>query len=205
MTYAEIKTRVGNYLNRGDLATYIAEWVNFAQRKIERVGNFVGMEETETDTLSEDAYQIDIPTTYKSTRSMFMIWEGRKYPVRKVNEAGLFSVYTHLTNDTGRPLIFCPREADGKIWLRPTANEDYIYYHNFYKYAVDLASDGDTNWITNNYPELLIYMALLEAEAYIKNDKRIKTWARMAGGLMEDLIGSETQRDFAPDISMYAV
>ena len=205
MEYSEIQTNVADYLNRSNLTAKIKIFINSAQRKIERVGNFIGMEDEETDTLSEGDYQIDIPDTFKSTKSFWIEWEDRKYRVRKRTEDELFSVYSDLTIDTGRPLIFCPRESDGTIWLRPTADQDYTYYHYFYKYVVDLASDDDTNWITNKYPELLIYMALLEAEPYLKNDKRIATWANMASGLMEDLKGSEIQRDMAPDISMYAV
>lgn len=205
MEYSEIQTEVANYLNRTDQTAKIKNFIHYAQRKIERAGNFIGMEDKETDTLSEDAYQIDIATGYKSTRSMYMILDGLKYPVRKVTERELFSVYTHLTDDTGRPLIFCPREEDSKVWFRPTADQDYTYYHNFYKFSTALASSDDTNWITDSYPELLIYMALLEAEPYLKNDKRIKTWATMAGALMEDLNGAEIQRDMAPDMVMYAV
>jgi len=204
MDYSTVKTRVANYLNRSDLTTYIAEWVNFGQRKIEKVSNFIGMEENESDTLSEDAYTIDIPTGYKSTRSMYMIWEDQKYPVTKATEKELFDTRSNLTIDIGRPLIFCPREEDDSIWFRPTADQDYTYYHNFYKYSAALASSDDTNWITDGYPELLIYMALMEAEPYIMKDGRIQTWAKMAAGLMEDLVGAENQRDFSPDMVMYA-
>ena len=205
MDYSDIKAEVALYINRTDLTARIANWVNFAQRKIERVSNFIGMETWESDTLASAGYTIDIPSRYKSTIEFGMIYNSMKYPCKKTGEREILSIHTHLTNDTGRPLYFCPRESQSEIWVRPTADQEYTYYHSYYRYSADLASDDATNWITNNYPELLIYMSLTEAEPYIQNDKRMDTWNAMATTLLDRMIDVENQRFLSPNMTMYAI
>jgi hypothetical protein len=40
----------------------------------------------------------------------------------------------------------------------------------------DFASDADAHWIIVNAPDLALYGALIEAQPFLQNDKRIPTW-----------------------------
>ena len=42
-----------------------------------------------------------------------------------------------------------------------------------------LASDNQTNWLTEFAPQLLLYRTLLELTPFLKNDARIPVWQQM--------------------------
>ncbi len=42
-----------------------------------------------------------------------------------------------------------------------------------------LDEDSQTNWLTENAPEVLLYGTLLEATPFLKNDERIPVWQNM--------------------------
>lgn len=65
-------------------------------------------------------------------------------------------------------------------WLIvPTPGEDYPIEIAYYQLAQLLDDSNQTNWLTENAPDLLLYAALLEATPFLKNDERIATWQNM--------------------------
>ena len=63
-----------------------------------------------------------------------------------------------------------------------TAAEDYtLFYRAKFEYLKDTGTDAtsslETTWLLDQFPNLLLYGTLMEAEPYIKNDPRVALWA----------------------------
>ena len=202
MTYSEIQTRIKNYLNRSDLTSQIQDFIHFGQRKIEKVARWNGNKNRATISTSD--HYITVPARLIEVINFSVTENDREYPLKKCTEDEIKKIHTDLTNDTGRPVYFAIVESLSEFLVRPTPDQTYTFDISYYRYGAELSDNNTTNWITNNHPELLIYMALLEAEPYIMNDERVQVWANMAATLMEDLVGEENRRALSPNMTFYA-
>jgi hypothetical protein len=74
----------------------------------------------------------------------------------------------------------------------PEADSDYTIVGNYRAKPVALRSyitggaDAVANWMILNSPDLLVYGALVEAEAFIKNDSRVALWKQLYGEALKD-------------------
>jgi hypothetical protein len=79
---------------------------------------------------------------------------------------------------TGEPLFYS--DYDYNHWLvAPTPDADYPIEILYYQLPPLLTEEAQTNWLTENAPEILLYATLLEATPFLKNDERIPVWQNM--------------------------
>ena len=191
MTFGEIQTRVADYLNRNDLTSQIQDFIKLAQKKIARKYNLKYMKNYTSGTLTSGSAYLTIPTLYKEIVSLFVTSSSRFYQINKEEHPYSLSIYPYLTDQKGLPKIVSTDEPNSRFVFRPTPDSNYAYDLWYYKYSTELSSSSDTNWLTNNAWEVLIYMSLVEAEPFLVNDSRIKTWIGMAEFTMDELVKSE--------------
>jgi hypothetical protein len=56
--------------------------------------------------------------------------------------------------------------------LAPTPDQDYEFEVLYYERIQPLSSDIQTNWLTRNAPNAMLYGTLLQAMPFLKNDQR---------------------------------
>ena len=84
--------------------------------------------------------------------------------------------YEYLLNyntggTTGLPLYYSDYDYDH--WLvSPTPDDDYPFQVLFYERLQPLSSTNQTNWLTQNAPNAMLYGTLLQAMPFLKNDQR---------------------------------
>lgn len=61
----------------------------------------------------------------------------------------------------------------------------------YYKRFDALVADNDTNWLLTNAPNVILYSALIEAYAHLKDDARVPTAGRMYAAAANALIDSD--------------
>lgn len=78
------------------------------------------------------------------------------------------------------------------ITPEPVNNDQFeiIYYEKI----TPLGPNSQTNWLTINAPELIMFGTLLEMEPFIKNDPRIPTWMQKYDDAMQSLIAEDVSR-----------
>lgn len=211
MTFATIKTHIANYLNRSDLTSYIGTWVNIAQRKIEHgiyytengvqhfKNNFKGMEKRSTTTLNEDEYMLTLPPNFKQAIWVKVLKDNRYYDLIPVSPQKALEDYPSFVNDKGRPFEFAVIKYSDEFMIRPTLDATYTFDVYYYAISADLTNDSDTNWLTNTYPEMLIYAALMEAEPFLLNDARVTTWKSMLNDSVAGIARSENETNADPN------
>lgn len=207
MTFGEIQVKVKEYLNRSDLDSYIPFWIHTAQRKIEE-GEFLDenedlfggynymQERANTVTVGTDAYIVLASPKYKETIWLKVVDGIKYYPMTKYSVDYCLRLYPDLVNDVGRPKVFGYLPAQGKFLIRPTPDKQYHFSHLYYRYSNTLINTEDTNWLTDNKPELLIYGALLEAEPFLVNDARIQLWGSLLKSSLSSLKWTEMREEY---------
>ena len=200
MTFTSLKQDVQRYLERGDtLASdpivfeQIPRLINLAERRIARELKIQGFINVVTAQLLADNPVVDKPDRWRDTVSMF-IGTGANNNSRT---ALLTRSYDYLRSywpdatETGQPIFYS--DYDYNHWLvAPTPDADYPIEILYYQLPPLLDEEAQTNWLTENAPEILLYATLLEATPFLKNDERIPVWQNMydrAAGMLngEDL------------------
>jgi hypothetical protein len=101
------------------------------------------------------------------------------------------------SSSTGMPRFYTL--VGGEIQLAPVPDGTYTAELDFYE-KLDIATDS-TNWVLTNAPRCYYYGALMEAAAFLVNDKRVPMWAQMLETAIREVEGAD-QRDRFPDFGL---
>jgi hypothetical protein len=95
-------------------------------------------------------------------------------------------------SSTGKPKAYSIKGND--IQLRPIPDGVYEIEIAYYKHFTALSDSNTTNDMLTNHPDAYLYGALVEAEPYLMNDKRITVWQQFYDRAKVDIIASN-ERD----------
>jgi len=73
----------------------------------------------------------------------------------------------------------------------PTPDQTYPAEVLYYDRVEPLSSSNQTNWITNNAPQAMLFGTLLQMQSFVKSDARIAVFAQV----YEDAMGALKQED----------
>ena len=197
MTFDSLKLLLADYVERGSLsdeAVYdnLGTMINNAERNISVDLNVTGVRTVVSAALEESVAVYSKPELWRRTTSI-NIGVGASLSRRKF----LFSrVYEYIRTfwpddtQTGEPVFYGDYDDDHFI-VAPTPDADYPFEMIYSAKPTLLDDTNQTNWITENWPQLLLYKTLLEIAPFLKGDERIPTWT----GMYETLKNAITMED----------
>jgi hypothetical protein len=172
MTFDNLCTDVANYLERTDTVTVnqIPSFIMLAEQVLAAELKFLGNLNTQTSTMVLNSSTIAKPARWRKTVSMNITVAGVRYPI-------LLRKYEFLRNywpdntQTDVPKYYADYDYDH--WLvSPTPDQAYPFQVLFYERLQPLDSTNQTNWITQNAPNAMLFGTLLQAMPFLKNDQR---------------------------------
>lgn len=187
MTFNSLKQDVQRYLERGSTLAadpivfeQIPRLINLAERRIARELKIQGFINAVTATLSAGQSVVAKPDRWRDTVSM-QIGTGTTSNTRKTlftRDYEYARSYWPDADQTDEPVFYA--DYDYNHWLIvPTPDASYPLEILFYQLPPLLSEADQTNWLTENAPEVLLYATLLEATPFLKNDERIPTWQNL--------------------------
>lgn len=202
-TFATLKQDVQRYLERGgSMATdpivneQIPRLINMAERRIARELKVQGFLTAVTTSLSAGQSVYDKPDRWRETISMnFGATVGssvRRTPVFARGYEYCRSYWPDST-ETAPPEFYA--DYDYNHWLVvPTPDQNYPVEILYYELPPLLDDTTQTNWLTDQAPQLLLYATLLEAALFLKNDERIQTFQAMYDRAAAMLNGEDMEK-----------
>lgn len=186
-TFTTLRQDVQRYLERGatlaaDPIVYeqIPRLINLAERRIARELKVQGFINVVTGTLSPGQSVLPKPDRWRDTVSVF-IGTGAGNDTRQTLFSRSYEYVRAYAPDPAQqatPVFYA--DYDYNHWLiAPTPDAAYPFEILYYQLPSLLDEENQTNWLTENAPELLLYGTLLEATPFLKNDERIPTWQSM--------------------------
>ena len=176
-TYTELKTSIGDWLNRTDLTSAIADFISLAEAQIERQ-----LRTRQMITRSN----ADISTEYAALPSDFL--ETKSFKLTSTNPVTplVFQTIDALDDlSRTRPKYF--GIVGGQVRVVPIPDATYttelVYYANLSK----LSSTVSSNWLLSASPDIYLYGSLLQAAPYLQDDARIPVWASLYDKALTDL------------------
>ena len=187
MTFTTLKQDVQRYLERGvTLASdpivfeQIPRLINLAERRIARELKIQGFINVVVTNLAPGQSVVAKPDRWRDTVS-FTLGTGADNEQRKSIYARSYEYlrsYWPDATQTAEPVFYS--DYDYNHWLiAPTPDAAYPLEILYYQLPPLLDEEYETNWLTENAPEILLYGTLLEATPFLKNDERIPVWQNM--------------------------
>jgi hypothetical protein len=172
--YSTLLTEVASWLARSDLSAAIPGFVqNWEERFYRNPKNYgQWMVSALSVSFSDTA---TVPTDFLSLRIAYLDGQSNT-PLAPMSLDQVLQAYPRTSS--GQPKWIARDGANFVFGPAPSAT--YTLNGSYYaKPALlrNFASDAAAHFLIVNAPDLLLYGALLEAQPYVMNDKRIPVWA----------------------------
>jgi hypothetical protein len=183
-TYAELKTSVGDWLNRTDLATAISDFVSLAEAQIERQLRTRQMIVRANASFAAAAEYGTVPDDFLETKSIKLDTNPITYlSFQTIDAMDQLSNTTYLSS--GKPLYFSV--VGSQFRLLPIPDGAYTAELVYYAKLAKLSNTNTTNWLLTQAPDVYLYGSLLQAAPYLQDDARISVWSSLYQAGLEQL------------------
>jgi len=172
LTYDSLVTTVTQYLERNDTATVnqIPTFITMCEFEIAQEIKTLGQLQVVTATMNVGNNVIAKPARWRKTVS-FNITNGTSRQPVYLRKYEYLKAYAPDNTATGTPVYYADYNYDN--WLvAPTPDQNYSFEVLFYERLQPLSSTNQTNWLTQNAPNAMLFGTLLQAMPFLKNDQR---------------------------------
>jgi len=173
MTYDSLTSTVLQYLERNDAAVVnaIPTFISLAEFEIAQTIKTLGQLQIVESAMTADNAILQKPARWRKTVSMSVTVAGKKQPVY-LRKYEYLKNYWPDADLTEVPLYYA--DTDWEHWyLAPTPDQAYDFEVLYYERIAPLSSANQTNWLTQNAPNAMLFGTLLQAMQFLKNDQRV--------------------------------
>ena len=172
LTYDSLTSTVLQYLERQDKAVVdaIPTFITLAEFEIAQEIKTLGQLQIVQSNMSNGDAVLQKPARWRKTVSMSVTVNGKKQPVL-LRKYEYLKNYWPDDNQTDVPLFYADTDWD-HWYLAPTPDDDYQFEVLYYERIAPLSSTNQTNWITQNAPNAMLFGTQLQAMPFLKNDQR---------------------------------
>jgi hypothetical protein len=172
MTYNSLILDIQQYLERNDSAVtnQIPEFIMLAEFEIAQQIKTLGQLQVATSTMVIGNPVLPKPARWRKSISMNITVNNAIQPVL-LRKYEYLRTYSPSVTSTSTPLYYADYNYDNWI-VAPTPDQAYTFEVLYYERLAPLSNDNQTNWLTQNAPNAMLYGALLQAILFVKNDQR---------------------------------
>jgi len=195
MNYATLTSDLQTYMLRTD-APYLAKLPDIIQQGIIRIYNNakdIGFEQYYTFNLAQNDFLVTKPGNWQETISLSVVdangnkifLQERTYEYCKTylpnsNVLGIPKYYSDIPVNPQAPNSYT-------VWLIvPSANAAYVV-NVIYLGRPNFDAVNNTNFLTQRYPNLLLYSCLMEASLFLDNEEKRNKYEMMFGKELETI------------------
>lgn len=173
-SYSTLLTEVASWLARGDLTSAIPGFVqNWEEKFLRQPKNFGPWMETALSVAISTTAAV--PSDYRALKIAYLNGQSNRPLVPSSLEQVLMA-YPRASG-AGQPKWIA---RDGANFVfGPVPSGSYTLNGTYYAKPTllrNFAADAAAHFLIVNAPDLLLYGALLEAQPYLMNDKRLPVW-----------------------------
>lgn len=183
-SYTDLQSTIAAYLSRSDLSARIPDFIRLAELTIQQRLRLLGFEAVATGTLTPSSELLALPSGCLEPR-MVRIDTTPPAVLLRVSDAELVR---RQNGWGGVPQVMVQQGTS--LRLGPIPDGAYSYTITYQPRITPLGGgppSNETNWLTQNAANVLLFGALCEAQPFIFNDERVALWSQKFGQALEDL------------------
>lgn len=194
MTYDSLTSTVLQYLERRDAAVVeaIPTFITLCEFEIAQYIKTLGQMEVVDATMNIGNPVIAKPARWRKTVSMTLSNEGEKQPIL-LRKLEYLNAYAQDVTALGTPLYYADYDYDHWI-VAPTPDKAYPFEALCYTRLQPLSQANQTNWLTQNAPNAMLFGTLKQTAPFLKNDARLALWKQMFDEALAALKTEDTLR-----------
>lgn len=196
LTYSSLKTDVLSYCERtddSDVEEQLPRLIMLAEQRLASEVRGLGFLRILKSVLEAGNPVVRKPETWRETASFRVFSTSRNSPVFKRS----YEFCRSYASDSGikrTPRYYADYDFN-HFYIAPSPDKNYEFEIAFYERPVPLSDENETNWTTENAPQLLLYATLLEAQVYLKNDVRIETFKQLYLQAAQSVLNESARRE----------
>lgn len=191
-SYSDLQTSVANYLGRSDLTAVIPDFIRFAETRLARELRTRKMLKSATSSMVAGDARVALPTDFLEVRDLYTQGNPRM-PVTYMSPSGF--TRDARADESGLPVFYTVLSAE--FQFAPIPDTAYVLEILYYAQPTVLSDTNSSNVFLANYPDALLYGALLEAEPYLINDARSQTWATLYDRAIKNIQDSDQNSEYS--------
>ena len=188
LTYDGLTSLVLQYLERSDTAVvnFIPTAIMLAEFEIAQDIKTLGQMSVVESTMTSGNPVIAKPALWRKTVSMTLVdANGDKQPIY-LRKLEYLNSYAPDVTVTGQPLYYA--DYDYEHWfVAPTPSTAFAFEALCYTRLTPLSASNQTNWLTQNAPNALLFGTLKQTAPFLKDDARLALWSQMFDASMAAL------------------
>lgn len=170
MNYASLNSDVKSYLERYDdtrLNEQLPRLIMMAENRIATDAKILGYQKVVTGTLTQ-ANPVQVKPAYWRTTVSFNFTDAGERKQLLLRTYEYCRNYWPDPTEVGEPRYFADYNFDN-FFIAATPDIAYPFELVYMARQDPLSSANNTNWLTANAPQLLLFACLYEAEIWLKN------------------------------------
>lgn len=194
LTYDSLTSLVQQYLERDDTAVinFIPTAISLAEFEIAQTIKTLGQLEVADATMSVNNPIIAKPARWRKTVSMTVNVAGEKQPML-IRRLEYLNAYAQSVTAPGTPLYYA--DYDAEHWfVAPTPDQAYPFEVLCYTRLEPLSSANQTNWLTQNAPNAMLFGTLKQTAPFLKDDQRLTMWTQLFNEALSALKTEDAMR-----------
>ena len=173
-TYDQLKTSIGNWLNRDDLEAVIPDFIALAEADINRKLRHYKMIERVDATL--DSRYVQVPNDWIET-VRFNLVATSTVRLDYIGGEDMLEKRELSSDTAGVPRYYT--QMGEAIEVFPTPAAEYPMQLAYYAQLPELSDSNAYNWLLQSDPDVYLYGALMQSAPYLQDDARTQTWASL--------------------------
>lgn len=204
-TYSNLRDAIGEHLNRTDLTSseaITADLIKLAEAKFAREPRLRYLVKADIN-VSADAYAL--PSGYRELVSLYHDGDTYFGPLKVVSPDRIAEHKSRL-GDSGVPeVVAVVGTANPTLRFAPEPNQTFTFklIYNSTLRGNELSGTNTSNWLLENHPDIYLYGALVEAEAYLQEDQRIAVWKQLLEESLRHYHIDQQRREFGGNLSRF--
>ena len=170
-SYSNMQTSIADWLDRDDLVSKVQDFISLAEARINRTLRVRGIEDRAVTSLVPGQEYYSLPSDFLTARNIQI---NTNPIIRLVYKTPQQMDYDHPNSASGTPSAYTI--IGNELQIKPIPSTTDQLEIGYFVKLDPLSDTNETNWLTENAPDLLLYGSLIEAEAYLINDPRLGVW-----------------------------
>ena len=170
MNYAELVAAIQSYTENQYSTTDINTFIQNAEQRIYNTVQLPDLRKNVTGNMTSGNKYFSLPSDWLSTFSIAVINASNEYTYLLNKDVNFIR---EAFPDTDSPFYGKPEYYgifdDTAVILGPTPDANYSVELHYYYYPESIVTAGNT-WLGDNFDSALLYGALLEAAAFLKEE-----------------------------------
>lgn len=205
MDYNSLKNQIISYTNRNEpvFVSNIPDLINQAMSNIYSRAKTIGFQKTVSAQMAPDQSTIPKPVDYKSTVSLqYTVNSEVKFLLNRSYEF-CTTYWPNITSaDENSPPLFYSADLDVQqnnaapafIYIAPTPKIAYPYRLIYLSFPPVFNEQNSQNFLTDKYPNLLLYGCMVQAIPFLKSDERAQLFTSLYEKELENVNKDTAER-----------